>query len=274
MSRQKHEGYVTHSGGAKPPGRGWASVGGSQHGGFRRRDPHGGWSYWYPKNTPAAENESGLHRSVDYHEHQNTRTQQRAEGGSAGARHDAANTAHHHAAAQESWNHYAAGKKSARASQKDLHKKVLTRKMSSVGLDNDGKPMVKGVDGFGAPARLVMKTTVRTMRKSGLGTMDVGGLLPAISVVPGSVRRVRGVVSSGEFDAAGLRCSYRLQKGQIPILTINGPKMPMPFHLIARGWAVALEKGARAALCIVQGKAPAEGVYRKTGARLPSRSDL
>lgn len=120
---------------------------------------------------------------------------------------------------------------------------------------------IRLVDGYGAPVRLVIR---------GGSAMRKGTVIDLL----GEPTRENGRVVEAMFKISGYRCRYLRKSGALPILTIEGKDLPLPYHLIVRSWTDSLEKGRDAVAAFLSGNTPARGVFRAAGlepARWPGR---
>lgn len=123
------------------------------------------------------------------------------------------------------------------------------------------------VDGYGLPIRLVVRSgELRPMAKGDGGDEPVfrsASLAPALEV--------------GTFPIASAAGPYvgrlRRMKGRL-VLTVTGPNMPLPLHLIVRDASEGIRKGGICVDAMSQGKAPPEGVFRPDDVELLAKGDL
>ena len=120
------------------------------------------------------------------------------------------------------------------------------------------------VDGYGLPVRLVARSTppreggprfvVRPMLKGTSGgevSYIAPRLAPALEVGTFPVK-----TRAGDYKAVVRRMAGRL------VLTLTGPRMQLPLHLIVRDASQAIRKAQMCADELAEGRAPPEGVFR------------
>ena len=104
-------------------------------------------------------------------------------------------------------------------------------------------------DGFGAPVRLVARSTNRLMK----------GAVVEIVTTPTSAH---GADARGVFAIGSYRCRYLRKAGGVGVLTIQAPSLPTPYHIVVKTWNESLERGREAVAAFKAGRAPARGVFR------------
>lgn len=123
------------------------------------------------------------------------------------------------------------------------------------------------VDGYGLPVRLVVRGgDVRPMAKGDVGsepTFSFPKLAPAQEVGTFPIN-----TSAGQYSGRVRRMNGRL------ILTVTGPSMPLPLHLIVRDAAEAIRKASVCADAMAAGRAPPEGVFRPDDVELLAKGGL
>lgn len=72
----------------------------------------------------------------------------------------------------------------------------------------------------------------------------------------------------GRMVAARWRCGdylfdFRKAASGLPILTVTGAKLPMPYHMVVRGHGDAIQRSPDVARTFDQGEVPLEGVFRQ-----------
>jgi hypothetical protein len=134
-------------------------------------------------------------------------------------------------------------------------------------------PMRKGTmtDGFARPVRLVIQATFPARREP----MLKGALAPAESefqargvddVLVGMLPRAGADGEKvGTFTVGGLACEFHKGVGKPAYVTMTGPALPVPFHMVVASWDDAMRKAQAAAVKFARGETPDEGLYMVPG---------
>lgn len=65
------------------------------------------------------------------------------------------------------------------------------------------------------------------------------------------------------FDVGDYLFTFRKAGRGLPILTVRGKGLPMPYHMVVRGLADARQRAPGVAQAFAEGKVPDEGVFRR-----------
>lgn len=242
---------VNFSGGQSPPGRGWAAIPGSRHGGYRKRAGRE-WRYWYPNHGDNERHEAHLARSERMWDHQRRNKARQVKAHAPGGEHEDAEFhasasrdldrfKHHHRQMRDAWTKYAKEGHCPKKALKGARAAIMNRNMADM---NKGRP-----------SRLIARSRT-ALRKAATGA------LPGVRVrarLDGSAR-----VRREEFTLeGGYICLYRKAVGGPAILTINGPTLALPFHMVVKGPRDARVRAAEARVDFNEGRTPRSGVYRR-----------
>lgn len=119
-------------------------------------------------------------------------------------------------------------------------------------------------DGFGGRELRKEPPKLRLLNEESLLRHAGHPLLKAIP--PGKPIRITdsvGRITEETFERGGYTFRFHKAGKGLPILTVTGPAMPMPFHMVVRNHADAVRRAPDVAAVLARGEVPDEGVYRR-----------
>lgn len=114
-------------------------------------------------------------------------------------------------------------------------------------------------------SRLIIRERIPTRRE----LVDDGFGQP---VRRAAQRPLRKAAPSRSWAVGAYTCELRKSAAGLVVLTVRGPKLPLPYHLVVGGEIDARRQAPGVVEELRAGRVPAEGVFRRDDEILPFRS--